>query len=229
MELFPFVLLNIVYNMMKINFPIFCDSAGVLLPPPAEAQQWKGDPTEQRGRRWETAQQHQAEAGKQSKTSIKVQNWEQTWDDLTKWSSHCGPKQRSSRWKNRWVNPKARPVLMTFTMCFQFSLHSRHTAFITCYISLILVITLHQIHKYVCLTGQNDEKCSTQLYLFSLTLWFEYKYFWKVIISFILPWLHHYKITWAYVLQYLLLFIYFSNMKSGISSYVFSTKGQLTN
>lgn len=37
--------------MMKSNFPIFCDSAGVLLPPPAEAQQWKGAPTEQRGRR----------------------------------------------------------------------------------------------------------------------------------------------------------------------------------
>lgn len=128
MELFPFVLLNIVYNMMKINFPIFCDSAGVLLPPPAEAQQWKGDPTEQRGRRWETAQQHQAEAGKQSKTSIKVQNWEQTWDDLTKWSSHCGPKQRSSRWKNRWVNPKARPndvhnVFSVFTPQQAHSLH----------------------------------------------------------------------------------------------------------
>lgn len=24
----------------------------------------------------------------------------------------------------------------------------------------------------------------------------------------LLPWLHHYKITWAYVLQYLLLLIY---------------------
>lgn len=88
----------------------FCHSAGILLSPPAEAQHWedntRDDTTEQRGRRWESdiAKQSQGKAREQSETSIKVQEWEQTWEDPGRWSFHCEPSQRSSQGNSRWTN-----------------------------------------------------------------------------------------------------------------------------
>ncbi|KAM7392107.1 hypothetical protein PAMP_022742 [Pampus punctatissimus] len=62
-------------------------SAGVLLPPPAEAHQWEvdtqGDTTEQRGRRWDaqTVEQGQGKAGDRSRTGFKVQDRKPSRDD----------------------------------------------------------------------------------------------------------------------------------------------------
>lgn len=55
-------------------------SAGILLSPPAEAQQWEdnaqGDTTEQRGERRELdiAKQSEGKAGEESKTSLSIQD-----------------------------------------------------------------------------------------------------------------------------------------------------------
>lgn len=86
-----------------------CNSAGALLSPSAEAQQWKGDAkgdtTEQRGRRGEpdATKQTQGKAAEQSKTSTEDQYWEQTWESRG-WSSHCVSSQRSSQSNSRWIN-----------------------------------------------------------------------------------------------------------------------------
>lgn len=87
-----------------------CHSAGILLSPPAEAQQWdefaKDDGTEQKGGEWEcvTCKHTQGKTGDQRETGFKVHSWEQTWEQSRGWSSHCVPSHRPSHRSHRWMS-----------------------------------------------------------------------------------------------------------------------------